>query len=151
MENRSFVDQNRHAVWALLAAHPETFRRQGTVLVSWRRHQGRKLGPYFRLAYRLEGRQRALYLGSSAELAAQVREALQVLRAPRQQHRAWQGQWKKERAALRRHKRWWDAELRKLGLYLKGYEVRGYRRLRGTGIAREGDSPKPGGVARIVS
>lgn len=130
MENRSFVDQKRHAVWALLAAHPEIFRRQGTVIVSWRSHQGRKLGPYFRLAYRQGGRQCALYLGSSAELAAQVRDALQVLQAPRQRQQAWQVQWKKGRAALRRQKHLWDTELRKLGLYLKGYEIRGYRSLR---------------------
>src|SRR5438094_953340 len=113
-----------------MVAHPEIFSRQGAVLVSWRSRQGRKLGPYYRLAYREGGRQRALYLGSSAELAGEVRSALQVLQAPRQRRRAWQVQWKKGRAALRRQKLQWDAELRRLGLYLKGYEVRGSRRLR---------------------
>jgi hypothetical protein len=131
LENRSFVDQKLHAVWALLAAQPEIFSRQGTVRVSWRSHQGRQLGPYFRLVYRERDRQRALYLGSCAELAAQVRDALQVLQAPRRRQRAWQVLWKKGCAALRQHKQEWDAELRKLGLYLKGYEIRGYRRARG--------------------
>jgi hypothetical protein len=46
---RCRVDQKRHPVWALLAVHPELFARQGTVIVSWRPHQGQKRGPYFSL------------------------------------------------------------------------------------------------------
>ena len=47
------------------------------------------------------------------------------------------------RAALRRQKRQWDAELQKLGLYLKGYEVRGYRRPRAGDRATAHDSLSP--------
>ena len=137
MEKRSFVDQKPHAVWALLAAHPEVFRRQGTILVTWRHHQGRRLGPYYRLAYREGNEQRACYLGSSPQLAGQVRHALQALQEPRRRQRTWRVQWAKSRAALRRQKLQWAAELHKLGLSLKGYEIRGYRKRGGLRLLGE--------------
>jgi hypothetical protein len=131
LEKRHSVDQKRQAVWALMRARSDLFRCQGAVIRSWRSYQGRKLGPYYRLAYREGGRQRTLYLGSSPELAGEVRQALHVLQVSQHRQRTGQRQWKTWRAALRRQKLQWDAELRRLGLYLKGYEVRGYRRARG--------------------
>ncbi|MHB1038659.1 MAG: hypothetical protein ACYC0Y_28885, partial [Pirellulales bacterium] len=49
------------------------FARQGFVVATWRTRGGARFGPYYQLAYREAGRQRAIYLGRSAELADQVR------------------------------------------------------------------------------
>ena len=53
------VDQ----VCELVRAQLGVFSRQGAIVATWREHQGRKLGPYYRLAWREEGRQRSRYLG----------------------------------------------------------------------------------------
>jgi hypothetical protein len=45
---------------ALLAARPEVFARQGSVVASWRRRGTRTYGPYYRLIYREGGRQRSI-------------------------------------------------------------------------------------------
>ena len=66
LENRKSVDQKvakiRQRVMDLIAANAELFAQQGAVVESWRKHGGRRLGPYFRLAYRIDGRRRSLSL-----------------------------------------------------------------------------------------
>ena len=92
-------------VRAVVMAQPRRFARQGSVVASWRVYAGRKLGPYFRLAYREGRRQRSIYLGRCAELARRVRELLAEL----------QGQ------------------LAVWGIRLEGFRFRGVRRALGPG------------------
>lgn len=90
-ENPRSVDQKVagrcERIWSQVLALPPLLARQGAVVASWRVWQGRRLGPYFRLAYREAGRQRSIYLGRSEELAGRVRRLLEQLRDPPQQRR----------------------------------------------------------------
>ena len=91
MENREFVDQKAvrkfRAVKRWMETHRDQLSRQGTVVEAYRTYRGRKLGPYYRLAYRdRDGRQRSIYLGASAELAEQVRRLLVECQAELHEH-----------------------------------------------------------------
>jgi hypothetical protein len=101
--------------------------RQGTVVATWRTRQGRKVGPYYRLAWRENGRQKSLYLGCSAELAQAVRQMLADLQRPLRVDRAFLAARKQGWAALRAHKIVLARELARYALYLHGWEVRGWR------------------------
>jgi hypothetical protein len=101
--------------------------RQGTVVAGWRTRQGRKVGPYYRLAWREDGRQKSLYLGCSTELAQAVRQMLAELQRPLRLDRAFLAARKQGWAALRAHKVVLARELARYGLYLHGWEVRGWR------------------------
>ena len=46
-------------------AHGARFAHQGAVVASWQTYRGRRLGPYYWLAFRDSGRQRSIYLGRS--------------------------------------------------------------------------------------
>jgi hypothetical protein len=130
LENRKSVDQNRNDILRFLSDRPDIFARQGTVRESWRYYGGRRLGPYFKLSYRIGGKQQARYLGSSPEFAAEVRHKLVTMQAElRQQRRRNQelAPWYK---AVSSCKQQWQLEVEKLGLRVQGYEVRGYRQLR---------------------
>ena len=110
-----------------LAADPKLFARQGAVVASWRYYQGRKLGPYYRLAYREEGRQCFIYLGRDEGLAQAVRDLLAALKRPRRRRRLFDALRTQGRAMLRQAKASMAEELAKWGLRLKGFEVRGWR------------------------
>ncbi len=84
-------------------------------------------GPYYRLAYREDGRQRSVYLGREGPLVDEVRRLLADLQRPLQQRRAINRLRRQVSAALTVQKRRVDALLRPLGLRLKGLEVRGWR------------------------
>ncbi len=84
-------------------------------------------GPYYRLAYREDGRQRSVYLGREGPLVDEVRRLLADLQRPLQQRRAINRLRRQVSAALTAQKRRVDALLRPLGLRLKGLEVRGWR------------------------
>jgi muconolactone delta-isomerase len=101
--------------------------RQGTVVATWRTRHGRKVGPYYRLAWREDGRQKSLYLGGSTELAQAVRQILAELQRPLRVDRAFLAARKQGWAALRAHKIVLARELARYGLYLHGWEVRGWR------------------------
>jgi hypothetical protein len=101
--------------------------RQGTVVASWRTRHGRKVGPYYRLAWRERGRQKSLYLGCSAELAQAVRHMLAELQRPLREDRALRAEIQRAWAAFRAHKVVWARELARFGLYLHGSEIRGWR------------------------
>jgi hypothetical protein len=117
------------AGWAeiavFLAAHAGLLARQGSVQPTWRRHRGRRLGPYYRLVYRDGGRQVAVYLGRDADLADAVRAELARLQAARRAGRLFARLVRAARAARRETIRDVDRRLRARGLYLKGYELRG--------------------------
>jgi hypothetical protein len=73
LENRKGADQHAHPALALLAARPDLFARQGSVVASWRRRGTQTYGPYYRLIYRDERRQRSIYLGRAGGLVEEIR------------------------------------------------------------------------------
>ncbi len=89
--------------------------------------QGRKLGPYYRLAWREEGRQRSRYLGCSTWVVEKVRELLARVQQALRQGRQLRRLERTARAAMRWSKGLLRKELGRLGLWLKGFEVRGGR------------------------
>ena len=97
-------------------------------MATWRVYRNRRLGPYFQIVYRQAGRQRALYIGRSPELADHFRRLLQQLQKPHRERRLFKRLQTQARAALRGAK----AQLRRLlalhGVRMKGFEFRGVRR-----------------------
>jgi hypothetical protein len=126
LENRQVVDQKLVEVLELIKSWPSLFAHQGAVLESWRIHGGKKLGPYYRLAFRQQGRQRSIYLGASNERAGQVRARLAAVQKPAKSKQVLERARARVKVELRKHKRGLDQQLRERGLYLKGYEVRGW-------------------------
>ena len=130
MEKTRSADQKRQRILYFIAVQAEILDRRGSVVQTWRECAGRRLGPYFSLIFRQEGRQRSLYLGSDPQLAGEVREWLEQAQKPLRERRAAEGRRARGESELRRHKAAWDAELRAYGLRLKGWEVRGWRTAR---------------------
>jgi hypothetical protein len=121
------VAQKSDAVLRFIAHHATIFGRHGSVQATWRVYRGRRLGPFFRLVYRSEGQQRSIYLGRHEGLAEEVRSLLTEMQAPVRESRVLARTKQLTREALRRQKRELAQVLQKHGLYLKGYEVRGWR------------------------
>ena len=111
------------------------FRRQGAVVATWRKRDGRTLGPYYRLMYRQRGRRHSIYLGRSAALAREVRTLLDSLQRTAREDREWERLRRAVKEALRARKAEWGQELAKHGFWLKGYEV---RRCKGGHLAQRG-------------
>jgi len=114
-----------------LAARNDLFGRQGVVVATWRSYRGRRFGPYYRIEFRHGDKRQSIYLGACGGFAEEVRQCLRALKSPIQQERAYRRERAKLRADLRCQKHQLDIELEKIGLYLKGCEVRGFRRSRG--------------------
>jgi hypothetical protein len=112
------------AVKAFVLGRKALFSKQGTVVAGWRSYGGRRLGPYYRLAYREASRQRSLYLGRSEDLADAVRGLLGSLQQPLRNRQAVRRLKSLARASLRRVKAELGRVLAKSGFWLKGYEVR---------------------------
>ena len=112
------------------ARHGADLARQGAIVPTWRRNKGQRQGPYFRLDVRDAGRKCALYLGREGPLVAAVRARLAQLQRPYRE----QQQLTRATRIVRRVRRaayaHLAAELEKIGLRLKGSEVRGFARLR---------------------
>lgn len=129
VENGEPVDQKERdrvqRIAAALRAQGHRFARQGTVVATWRQYRGKRLGPYYRLAYRADGRQKSIYLGASAWVAAQIRRLLARLQAPLREHRALQRARATILASLRRHQARAKALFAAVGVRLKGFEYRG--------------------------
>ena len=125
--NADHSRQENHPALALLAANPQFFAQQGTVSTYWRRRGDKKYGPYYRLRYRDGQSSRTIYLGPQSPVVDRVRQALQTLQQPLQERRALNQLRRQIRDALRIDRRHVDAQLRSLGLRLKGFEVRGWR------------------------
>jgi len=126
LENRKSVDQKFRDISKRIRSRPDIFTRQGAVVESWREYDGRKLGPYFRLSYRDDGRQRSIYLGPSRRFADRIRKLLKEMQSPAKQQRELDQIRALVRAALRKQKKRWDEDLNQAALYAKGYEVRGW-------------------------
>ena len=128
MENSRFVDQRRQAVEKFLADHDERLVRQGAIVKTWRRRGGRKLGPYFMLVVRkATGRQRAVYLGTAGPLVDEVRSRLAACRRGRRPEPGLARARRSLRRAAATANQIFDRELAVLGLYRKGWEIRGWR------------------------
>lgn len=126
MENLQLVDQKLARVIALIRSRPALFARQGCVVTTWRTYQQRKLGPYYRLAFREGGRQRSIYLGTSKETSLRVEALLVDVQKPTKVKAVLRRTRASLRASLRQQKKELDGLLRDQGLLLKGFEVRGW-------------------------
>lgn len=135
MEKCSFVDQKVEpkfpAIREFILDRRPVFLRQGSVVATWRSYRGNRLGPFYSLRYRIDGRQAAIYLGRSAALVRQVRNLLRDIQQARQIARLK----RQARAEFRRQKRLLEQDLASMGLSLRGFEVQGWR-----GVER-GDLP----------
>jgi len=60
----------------------------GSIVETWRTYRGRRLGPYYRLAYRESGIQRSIFIGGDSQLVAAARELLAELQADERARRA---------------------------------------------------------------
>lgn len=127
MEIGDSVDQRRDAIERFVAVHRDVLAEQGAVVATYRHRGGRRFGPYYKLVCRISGRQVAVYLGDDDDLIGRVRERLAQL----QQTRAERVRLGTVRRILRQHskaaRQRLDGELRPLGLYRKGHEIRGWR------------------------
>ena len=74
--------------------------RQGFVTSEYRGERG----PFFKLRFRLQGRQQVKYLGKDPHVAQQIAQELRVLQAPRQLDRELQQLAREARATLRKVK-----------------------------------------------
>lgn len=110
-----------------MAARPELFVWQGSVVASHRRRRTQSYGPYYRLAYRDGGRQCSIYLGREGPLVEQVRQALGRLQQNRLQHQTLERMRRQVQASLRVQKLRVNTLLHPLGLHMKGFETRGWR------------------------
>ena len=124
-ENGDSVDQKAERALGLIAERPELFVRQGAVVATYRWYKGRRLGPYWRLAYREAGRQRSIYLGRMGEGVERVRQALARRRDARRWRRTYRRLCRRVKASLRAHLARFDQQLRALGLRRKGIQLYG--------------------------
>lgn len=111
----------------LIRANNHVFSRRGSVVASYRIRNGRRHGPYYRLAYLQEGRQVSHYIGRSECLAQRVRNLLDRLQKPRNDRREETRAKRRRKANLLLTKRHWQKTLRVYGLYSRGWAVRGLR------------------------
>lgn len=126
LENRNSVDQKLHDIRKRLKSRLDIFTRQGAVVESWRKYDGRRLGPYYRLSYRDGGRQHSIYLGQSRQLADLILKLLEEIQSPVKQQRELDHICSHARAELRKQKKRWNKDLSQAGLCAKGFEIRGW-------------------------
>ncbi|MBN2579784.1 MAG: DUF1678 domain-containing protein [Pirellulales bacterium] len=124
--------------------------RQGTIIASYRTYRGQKLGPYYRLAFRDEGRQRSIYLGKSEIILRQVRNLLEKLQKPLKTRHNLRHAQKVMQAAMKKHMARFRVDLLRVGLQLRGYAVRGWRRYRRLRSQRTPQAPRDGLRNRLL-
>lgn len=139
MEKSASADQKieRRSEGILKQVHDlrPVLSRQGEVVAGWRSYRGKRLGPYWRLTYRHEGRSHTVYLGRWSALVREVRRLLDEWQGPLRQRREWAAVRRSAKQATRAVKLRWAVELARAGLRLQGYEVRGWRKLRIPSVA----------------
>ncbi|MBN2581188.1 MAG: hypothetical protein JXB10_19560 [Pirellulales bacterium] len=128
----------------------QVLARQGAIVASWRTYNGRKLGPYYRLAYRAEGRQCSLYLGKSSRLVRQARRLLEKIQKTTKTQRMFRNAQRVFQKYMRRHQARFRIQLLQVGLQLRGYAVRGWRRWRAR-LRSQGAPLTGGGILRQLS
>ena len=105
----------------------DDLRVGGSVVSTWRTYQGQRLGPYFRLAYRVGGQQKSVFIGRDAELAEKVRDYLRTLQRQRNENANLN---RMRRAAAKQFaasREQFGVELATVGLRLRGSQVIGWR------------------------
>ena len=112
---------------ALLESRRPLLAKQGTIVASWRTYQGRRLGPYYRLAYREAGRQCSIYLGCAVDLVRRVQATLAEFQQSLRQSQIFSRLHSAARKALRASKERLRNQLAAVGIRLKGFEFRGVR------------------------
>ena len=111
-----------------IASLKEVLARGGSIVASWRRRDGRRYGPYYRLAYRLDGRQQSIYLGGSVELVEKIRGLLGQLQEPLRLQRQLQQVRRAVTAAFRQVQADFKRVMQSRGFYTRGtLKVRGWR------------------------
>ena len=113
-----------------MLAVKDVLARSGSIVESWRQRGERRFGPYFKVIYRIDGRQCAIYLGRCAALADKVRGLLAELKAPRLAARQLADMRRAAKAAWRQVRAHVNETLRPAGMYLDGYLLRGWYRWR---------------------
>ena len=107
MEKSKFVEEKTTSQWGIISdrilAEKEKFATTGVIVADYPTRCGRRYGPYYRLAYRDQGRQKSLYLGVSETLAHKVALLLDQLQAPGRHRRQIRQLRTTIRRALRRH------------------------------------------------
>jgi hypothetical protein len=114
-------------IHAFLHARRSLLSTQGVIVASWRSYQGRRLGPYHRLAYREQGRQRSLYLGCAIDLVRLVRRTLTEFQRTLCETQVFRRLRSAARKALRASKDRLRQHLAAVGIRLQGFEFRGVR------------------------
>ena len=131
-DNKSPEATRFERVRLYIKLHLRQFVTQGSVIAGWRQSGGRRLGPYYRLIHRRDGRQQTFYLGKSEWLAEEVRKLLAIVRRPLREARALKRLQASARASLRKAKAELRVQLARFGLLLKGFEIRGLDAFRRT-------------------
>jgi hypothetical protein len=127
LENSKRADQLEHPALRWIAARPDIFARRGHIAASYRSRNGKRFGPYYRLAFRDGDRQCSIYLGVDGPVVEQTRRSLDAVQRPHLERRAISRLQRQIRNALRVEKSHLSALLQPYGLHLKGMELRGMR------------------------
>ena len=126
-EGRTSADPNSNPALALVNAHPRKFAHGGLVAATWKYYKGRKLGPYYRLQFRVQGRTRHVYLGREGPRVQAVRERLAELHAVLARRRMYDKMVKRARAQVHVDLAALQRQLAAAGLRSKAIQVRGLR------------------------
>ncbi len=130
LENPKTVTQLR-ALGDFLQRHSDALARQGAIQSTYRKRGARRFGPYYRIIFRCAGgRQETFYLGRAGPLVRAASAELRALQKARRHELRSRRRERATRCQLRRLRHEVDRLLRRRGLHLKGYEVRGWRALR---------------------
>jgi hypothetical protein len=124
MQNPKSVEQLEaqfQSIRSQLLTQPQFFAASGAVVADFRTRDGRRFGPYYRVAFRQNGRQRSIYLGPSQPLADRVANLLAELKRPTHQHRAVRRLRTRLRAELRAQKSIVERELAPHGFHMRGF------------------------------
>jgi hypothetical protein len=119
------MELQRHDPLSRLGLSKENYQalaQQGYVAAECCWRNGRRLGPYYKLRFRQEGRQRVRYLGRDVVQAERIAEALEALQRPRRLARELSHLMKEARSRLRRLKENLAPHLD--GMYYHGYTAR---------------------------
>jgi len=108
----------------LAADEQQALAQQGFVSAEYREQNGRRYGPYFKLRWRQDGRQRVRYLGRDLSRAEQVSAALANLQRSLQLVRDASSMMAEVRKEMRKLKETLEPHLASQGMHLHGYIAR---------------------------
>jgi len=120
-------DPNSNPALALVNTYPRKFAHGGAIITTWRNYKGRKLGPYYRLRFRAQGRIREVYLGREGPRVQAVRDRLAELHAALARRRMYDKMVKTARARPHVDLAALQQQLEAAGLRSQACQVRGLR------------------------